>query len=149
MNSSCPFWASIRNFVRNVPYICCSLLRQQVTVQLSIRVKNLEFCSLSLDHNLKMWYFAVAHWGFVMGGLTTISLGALIVFHIVFGLGNLLKVFLRSLRNFQRILVAIDLSSGSALWPFIEFGRWRNPRKGRHTNWEVTGGCFCLLVKHD
>ena len=28
----------------------------------------------------------------MMGGLTTISLGALVVFHLAFGLGNLLKV---------------------------------------------------------
>ena len=43
-----------------------------------------------------------------MGGLTTISLGALIVFHLAFGLGNLLKV-LRASTVFQQILVELDL----------------------------------------
>ena len=35
-----------------------------------------------------------------MGGLTNISLGALIVFHLVFGLGNLLKVKNETLKDF-------------------------------------------------
>merc|ERR1711934_827674 len=32
------------------------------------------------------------HWQSMMGGLTTISLGGLVAFHLAFGLGNLLKV---------------------------------------------------------
>ena len=41
-----------------------------------------------------------------MGGLTTISLGALVVFHLAFGLGNLLKV----LQSLERLLTDFKLN---------------------------------------
>ena len=42
----------------------------------------------------------------MMGGFTTISLGALIVFHLGFGLGNLLKVLRRAL---ERLLIELNV----------------------------------------
>ena len=40
----------------------------------------------------------------MMGGLTTISLGGLVVFHLAFGLGNLLKV----LHALERLLTEFN-----------------------------------------
>ena len=51
-------------------------------------------------HPKDMSFLLLKFSGYIMGGLTTISLGALVVFHLAFGLGNLLKV----LQSLERLL---------------------------------------------
>ena len=79
-------------------------------MQLWIQVENLKtLLSLSWHQitiiTIKLVIFAVVLWQFMMGGLTTISLGGLVVFHLAFGLGNLLKV----LHALERLLMGFDL----------------------------------------
>ena len=77
---------------------------QQVTVQISdlstfSRVVMGGFQILKFNWLFRTKPFKCVIFSFVMGGLTNISLGALIVFHLVFGLGNLLKVTQRDLER--------------------------------------------------
>ena len=76
-------------------------------MQLWIQVENLKTLLLhEISITLKLVSFAAVHWQSMMGGLTTISLGALVVFHLAFGLGNLLKV----LHALERLLMGFALT---------------------------------------